>query len=135
MSLICLVTASRIICSITFPRTEVRLIRLRFFGTSFSFWKTGMTFAFFQSSRTFADSCDLSDMTFQYEWPLSDTGQLSQCLWVHPISPNGLFNVLFKCPLTSPSSTEGVFLSPEFTAGLRNLELLKASFTKSYFYQ
>lgn len=54
-------------CSIIFPRTEVKLTRQYFPGSSsLPFLKTGMTFAFFQSSSTSPDSWPFKD---DREWP------------------------------------------------------------------
>lgn len=90
--------ASKIIHLNPFPRTWVRLTNLQFPGfSSLPFLEIGVTFIFFQSSGTFPDCCDLSNITRR---GLSVTDQLHQHLWMHPIRSHGLLYVL-PCPICS----------------------------------
>lgn len=98
---------SRIICSITFPGTEVRMPSLF------------PLLSFFLSSRTLPYHCDLLKII---ESGL-EIRQLPQNLWVNDIRPQGLLCSLFKCFLIWLSS---IFLAPGFPTILKDLWFLKA---------
>ena len=107
LSVRCPAMVSRKICSITFPGTELRLTSLSLPRSSFlPFLKTGVMFAFFQSSKISLDHHDLSK-TMKNDLPVTPTSSLST-LGCIPSGPMDLCtSSLFKCSLTWSSSTEG----------------------------